>query len=81
MVSLRGYGSQMVQQDPDLVFFAGDQIYESNAGGEIESCDNVEDVPRAMANYLAKWRKFGLTFRDLLEDPSIMITDDHDVYQ
>ena len=73
--------SQMVQQDPDLVFFAGDQIYESNAGGEIESCDNVDDVPRAMANYLAKWRKFGLTFRDLLKDrPSIMITDDHDVY-
>ena len=34
-----------------------------------------------MANYLAKWRKFGLTFRALLKDrPSVMITDDHDIY-
>ena len=72
---------QMIQQDPDLVFFAGDQIYESNAGGEVVLCDQESEVPAAMANYLAKWRKFGLTFRDLLKDrPSIMITDDHDVY-
>ena len=72
---------QMVGQDPDLVFFAGDQIYESNAGGEVASADTVDEVPEAMANYLAKWRKFGLTFRDLLKDrPSICITDDHDVY-
>lgn len=72
---------QMIQQDPDLVFFAGDQIYESNAGGEVASADEEADVPEAMANYLAKWRKFGLTFKDLLKDrPSVMITDDHDVY-
>ncbi len=72
---------QMIGQDPDLVFFAGDQIYESNAGGQIVIATNQQDVPAAMANYLAKWRKFGLTFRDLLKDrPSIMITDDHDVY-
>ncbi len=73
--------AQMIRQDPDLVFFAGDQIYESNAGGEVVLCENESEVPEAMANYLAKWRKFGLTFRDLLKDrPSIMITDDHDVY-
>ena len=72
---------QMIDQDPDLVFFAGDQIYESNAGGEVVLCEQESEVPEAMANYLAKWRKFGLTFRDLLKDrPSIMITDDHDVY-
>ena len=72
---------QMIGQNPDLVFFAGDQIYESNAGGEVASCEQESEVPEAMANYLAKWRKFGLTFRDLLKDrPSIMITDDHDVY-
>lgn len=73
--------TQMIQQNPDLVFFAGDQIYESNAGGQTLSADTEADVPAAMANYLAKWRRFGLTFRDLLKDrPSIMITDDHDVY-
>lgn len=73
--------SQMLDQDPDIVFFAGDQIYESNAGGGIVEAHSESDVPEAMANYLAKWRKFGLIFRDLLKDrPSIMITDDHDVY-
>lgn len=73
--------AQMIGQNPDLVFFAGDQIYESNAGGAIVEAHQATDVPEAMANYLAKWRMFGLTFRDLLKDrPSIMITDDHDVY-
>jgi len=73
--------AQTVSQDPDLVFFAGDQIYESNAGGEIVIARTEDDLAPAMANYLAKWRRFGLMFRDLLKDrPSIMITDDHDVY-
>lgn len=73
--------TQMLQQDPDLVFFAGDQIYESNAGGGIIEANTEADVPPAMANYLAKWRMFGLTFRELLKDrPSVMITDDHDIY-
>lgn len=72
---------QMIEQDPDLIFFAGDQIYESNAGGGIVEAHTPADVPDAMANYLAKWRMFGLTFKDLLKDrPSIMITDDHDIY-
>jgi arylsulfatase A-like enzyme/phosphodiesterase/alkaline phosphatase D-like protein len=73
--------AQMLNQNPDLVFFAGDQIYESNAGGGIIEAHTKADVPAAMGNYLAKWRKFGLTFRDLLKDrPSVMITDDHDIY-
>lgn len=73
--------AQMIRQDPDFVFFAGDQIYESNAGGKIVAAESEADVPAAMANYLVKWRKFGAMFRDLLKDrPSIMITDDHDVY-
>ena len=73
--------NQMIQQNPDIVFFAGDQIYESNAGGGIVEAHSESDVPEAMANYLAKWRRFGLIFRKLLKDrPSIMITDDHDVY-
>jgi arylsulfatase A-like enzyme len=72
---------QMVTQNPDLIFFAGDQIYESNAGGGIIEAHTPADVPAAMGNYLSKWRMFGLTFKDLLKDrPSVMITDDHDIY-
>ncbi len=73
--------AQMIDQDPDLIFFSGDQIYEKSPGEETVYAEKAKDVPRAMANYLKKWRKFGLTFRDLLKDrPSIIITDDHDVY-
>jgi phosphodiesterase/alkaline phosphatase D-like protein len=73
--------AQILEQDPDIMFFAGDQIYESNAGAEIVIANTPAEVPAAMANYLAKWRKFGLTYRELLKDrPSIMVTDDHDVY-
>ena len=72
---------QIVKQDPDLIFFAGDQIYESNAGGQIVEANTTQEVPKAMANYLAKWRRFGMIFRQVLRDrPSIMITDDHDIY-
>jgi len=72
---------QMVDQDPDLLFFAGDQLYQTNAGGTTIQAHDEKDVLPALANYLPKWRKFGLTFRDLLKDrPSIILTDDHDVY-
>ena len=73
--------AQTIAQDPDLVFFAGDQLYESNSGGKIVQAKHEADIPKAMDNYLRKWRKFGLMFRDLLKDrPSVIITDDHDVY-
>ncbi len=73
--------NQMIAQNPDLVFFAGDQLYQTNAGGNPIYAETDEDVLPAMASYLKKWRKFGLTFRDLLKDrPCIIITDDHDVY-
>lgn len=69
------------QQDPDILFFAGDQIYESNGGFDIVEARTPEEVPAAMKNYLRKWWYFGITFRDLMRDrPSILIPDDHDVY-
>jgi hypothetical protein len=72
---------QMITQNPDLVFFAGDQLYQTNSGGEVIEPETEAEVIPAMAVYLAKWRKFGLTFRDLLKDrPCIIITDDHDVF-
>ncbi|MAM92351.1 MAG: hypothetical protein CMI15_12895 [Opitutaceae bacterium] len=65
-------------QDPDLLYFAGDQIYESFGGFGIIR----EPVDLAMLDYLRKYWMFGWSWRELLKDrPSIIIPDDHDVFQ
>jgi len=65
-------------QDPDLLYFAGDQIYESFGGFGIAR----EPVDLAMLDYLRKYWMFGWSWRELLKDrPSIIIPDDHDVFQ
>lgn len=65
-------------QDPDLLYFAGDQIYESFGGFGIAR----EPVDLAMLDYLRKYWMFGWSWRELLRDrPSIIIPDDHDVFQ
>ena len=65
-------------QNPDLLFFAGDQIYENYGGyGLVRN-----PVDKAMLDYLRKFYQFGWTWRDLLKDkPSIILPDDHDVFQ
>ncbi|MBP88976.1 MAG: twin-arginine translocation pathway signal [Planctomycetaceae bacterium] len=65
-------------QNPDVLFFSGDQIYESVGGfGIIRS-----PVEPAVLNYLRKWYLLGFAFRDLMRDrPTICLPDDHDVYQ
>ena len=73
--------SNLIEQDPDLVFFSGDQIYEPNGGYGIVFARTDEDVPRAALNYLGKFWYLGVGFRDLMKDrPTVMIPDDHDVY-
>lgn len=76
------YISESVKaQNPDLVFFAGDQIYESVAGYNVVRTPTINEVPRAALNYLPKYWLFGWSFRDVLKDrPSVIIPDDHDVY-
>jgi hypothetical protein len=66
------------KQDPDLLFFAGDQIYEGYGGfGFVR-----EPAELAMLDYLRKFWQFGWTWRELLRDrPSVVIPDDHDVFQ
>ncbi len=65
-------------QDPDLLFFSGDQIYE-NVGGY---GTHRQPLSIATLDYLRKWIIFGWAFRDLMRDrPCITIPDDHDVYQ
>ncbi len=65
-------------QNPDLLFFAGDQIYESYGGFGVVRAP----VDKAMLDYLRKLYQFGWTWHDLLKDkPSVILPDDHDVFQ
>ncbi|MBM3788382.1 MAG: hypothetical protein FJW30_28940, partial [Acidobacteria bacterium] len=64
--------------DPDLLYFAGDQIYEGFGGFGITR----EPASVAMLDYLRKFWQFGWTWRELLKDrPSVVIPDDHDMFQ
>ncbi len=61
---------------PDLLFFAGDQIYE----GDLVGVDRrTEDI--ALLDYLYKWYRFCWSFESLTRSrPTVAIPDDHDVY-
>ena len=63
---------------PNLVFFAGDQIYENYGGFKLKR----KPTELAMLDYLRKYYQFGWTWRDVLANcPSVIIPDDHDVFQ
>ena len=68
----------VTKQNPDLLFFSGDQLYEFCGGYGIKR----NPVDLAILTYLRKYYLFGWAFRDLLRDrPSVILPDDHDVYQ
>ena len=68
---------QVEYQNPDLLFFSGDQIYEPNGGYGAQRYPH----DKATLDYLRKWYMYGWAFRDLMKNrPTISITDDHDVY-
>lgn len=70
---------QVRRQNPDMLFFAGDQIYETHGGFDVV---REGPVPLAMLDFLRKYFLFGWTWRMLLRDrPSIILPDDHDVFQ
>lgn len=78
-----GFPYQPVAQNveklnPDLVFFSGDQIYESHGGfGVIRTPDDL-----AILNYLRKFYQFGWAFKEVMRNqPTICLPDDHDVLQ
>ena len=59
----------------DILFFAGDQVYEEASPTSADFSDKV------MLDYLYKWYLWCLTYRDLTTCiPAITIPDDHDVY-
>lgn len=61
--------------EPDMLVFAGDQLYEENPTRRDEDPDPELD-------YLYKWYLWLWAFRDLTRDrPSLVLVDDHDVYQ
>ena len=67
----------VTHQQPDFLFFSGDQIYEGVGGYGAQRAP----VEMATLDYLRKWYMFGWTYRDLLRRiPSVSIPDDHDVY-
>jgi len=71
----------VTKQNPDVLFFSGDQLYEGVAGYGIQRTwsDPVETVA---LDYLRKWYLLGWAWKDLLKDrPSLFFPDDHDVYQ
>jgi hypothetical protein len=65
-------------QDPDILYFSGDQIYEGNGGYGIIRFP----ADKAILSYLGKWYMFGWAFGDLMRvRPTICTPDDHDVFQ
>jgi len=65
------------KQNPDLLFFSGDQIYERVAGYGLQTAP----VNMAILDYLRKWYIYGWAYGDLLrKTPSVSIPDDHDVF-
>ncbi|MEO0415389.1 MAG: alkaline phosphatase D family protein, partial [Verrucomicrobiota bacterium] len=70
--------NNVVKLKPDLVFFSGDQLYESHGGYGI-----IRDpAPPAILNYLRKFYQFGWAFRDAMRNaPTLCLPDDHDVFQ
>jgi alkaline phosphatase D len=59
---------------PDLLVFAGDQLYEGNP-------TRRDPGPEPTLDYLYKWFLWVWSFRELTRStPAVVLTDDHDVY-
>jgi len=67
--------AHVAQQRPDVLFFSGDQVYEGASPTGVDRANLHLD-------YLYKWYLWCWAYRDLTREiPSIIIPDDHDVYQ
>jgi phosphodiesterase/alkaline phosphatase D-like protein len=70
--------ASILYRDPDMVLYVGDQIYEFFGKHGAER----SPIERSSLDYLRKYALFGWINRDILRDrPSIIIPDDHDVFQ
>lgn len=67
----------VLQHQPDLAVFLGDQFYESTGGFGIQT----SPIEMSSLDYLRKWYMFGWSYREIFRNiPSAFIPDDHDVY-
>ncbi|MFM1803619.1 MAG: hypothetical protein RL136_498 [Planctomycetota bacterium] len=63
----------VLRHDPDMLFFAGDQLYE----GDISGVDQQE----LLLDYHTKFQRWLWSFGELCRDrPAVIIPDDHDVF-
>ncbi len=63
-------------RQPDLLFFAGDQIYEGASPTPVDRSEH------AALDYLYKWYLWCWAFRELTaQTPTVVLPDDHDVFQ
>ncbi len=67
----------IVKMKPDMLYFSGDQLYESHGGfGVIR-----RPAEPAILNYLRKYYQFGWAFGNAMRHvPTVVIPDDHDVF-
>ena len=69
----------VLKADPDVCYFAGDQIYE---GGSPTGPDRSGDDPGSYLDYLHKWNMWVLAYRDVTAGrPCAVVPDDHDIFQ
>ena len=65
--------SGVLNRDPDILFFSGDQIYEGVGGYGVQR----SPIEKSTIDYLRKWYLYGWAYRDLMRDrPTIAIPDD-----
>lgn len=70
--------NNVVNMNPDLVFFSGDQLYETHGGFGVVRAP----AGKAILNYLRKFYQFGWAFGDAMRNqPTVCLPDDHDVLQ
>jgi len=63
------------KNDPDFLFFSGDQVYEGDS-------PTFPDRDHYELDYLYKWYLYCLAYRELTRNiPTVSVPDDHDVYQ
>ena len=68
----------LLKLDPDLLYFSGDQLYESHGGFGIIRAP----AEPAILNYLRKYYQFGWAFGEAMRSrPTVVLPDDHDVFQ
>ena len=69
----------VLKADPDVCYFAGDQIYE---GGSPTGPDRGGRDPDSYLDYLYKWNMWVFAYRDVTAGrPCAVVPDDHDVFQ